>query len=503
MVKILVNRSFRRVVYSVILIGVVGLCWPAGAPNLNLPGQVTAFRWDADDLFASLEKEFVRIGEIELTEVEKSFDVLEEEGRALIVQVSVADIPPFDALARLTQLQLQLVVHGSAHASLLPRAQDFLVSSRITLMKSASQWPKDRKTHEALYQVLFGGRMALDEALIQVGNNVLAPLLPIEDILSTTPSIIIEGVRIHSGDVLLSRGGAPTSALIARGSDFANTFSHAALVHVDPDTGEGTVIESLIEGGSVLSTVEEYLESKEHRILVLRIRPDHPEVISDPLLSHHVAESMMQRVRQANISYDFKMQWDDPTTMFCSEVVYHAFRQYGVELWSLRSSMSAPGLVNWLAAMGVREFTTLVPSDVEYDPQLGAVVEWRGAPALMDYRMDNAIIDALLEEADRGAVLGYAWYMLPLARVLKLFSVMQDAFGATPTIPQGMSASTALLVDALVSGIYPTLKAELMSLADEFRVNNGYQPPYWVLVRLAREVLTTQRESLRPALVDL
>jgi hypothetical protein len=75
--------------------------------------------------------------------------------------------------------------------------------------------------------------------------------------------------------------------------------------------------------------------------------------------------------------------------------------------------------------MGVREFTSLVPSDVEYDPQLRAVVEWRNAQALMDFRLDNAVIDTLLEEADRGAELSYAWYALPLARVLKLFSVGQ------------------------------------------------------------------------------
>ncbi len=93
--------------------------------------------------------------------------------------------------------------------------------------------------------------------------------------------------------------------------------------------------------------------------------------------------------------------------------------------------------------MGVREFTSLVPSDIEYDPQLRAVVEWRDAPALMDFRLDNAIIDALLEEADRGAELSYAWYALPVAWALKLFSVGQSSLGGVPRIPQGMSASTA------------------------------------------------------------
>jgi hypothetical protein len=194
------------------------------------------------------------------------------------------------------------------------------------------------------------------------------------------------------------------------------------------------------------------------------------------------------------------MEWDDPTSLFCSEVVYHAFRERGVNLWTIRSSMSAPGLVTWLAAMGVREFTSLVPSDLEYDSQMRAVVEWRDAPALMDFRLDNAIIDALLEEADRGAELGYAWYALPAARALKVFSVLQSAFGAAPKIPRGMSPSTALRVDALVSGITPVLKGDVRGRAEDFRTGRGYEPPYWVLVQLARDALDTRRETLRPAL---
>ena len=54
-----------------------------------------------------------------------------------------------------------------------------------------------------------------------------------------------------------------------------------------------------------------------------------------------------------------------------------------------------------------------MPSDREYDAQLRAVVEWRDVAALMDYRLANAITDALLVDAGRGSDLGYAWFALP------------------------------------------------------------------------------------------
>ncbi len=473
---------------------------PVPQPHVDPPAQATPFRWDADDLLSALEAEYERVGEADSASATAAVEALEEEGRALLGGLAEASSTPLDALDRLTRLQFELAVLGAARPDLLPRVEGFVVQARVTLMRAAAGWPLDRDAHEALYRVIYGGRVALDESLVQAGPDALPPLTRIEDVPSETPSMEVEGVRIHSGDILLSRGGAPTSALIARGSDFPSSFSHAALAYVDAETGEGTVIESLIEEGSVLHTVPEYLDSKKHRILVLRLRPDHPALRADPLLPHHAAEAMLRRVQHAHIPYDFAMEWADGSRAFCSEIVYDAYRDQGVELWAIRSAMSAPGLVRWLSGMGVRELTSLVPSDLEYDPQVRAVVEWRNAPELEEYRLDNAVTDALLEEADRGADLGFPWYALPLGRLLKAYSVGEEALGARPRIPEGMSAATALRVQALVTRVNPTVKASLRRKAGSFRSERGFQAPYWTLVSLAREALAEERPSLAPAL---
>lgn len=466
-----------------------------------MPAEPTAFRWDADGLFAELEAELARSGELSPDRAATELSALGSEGARLLEIVRGAEgAAPLAVLDSLATLQFRMAVVGAAHPPLLPRVLDHVIRARTTAMRSAASWSLDHAAHEAIYRVVFGGRIALDEALAQAGLDALPELVRIEDVPSATPSVVVEGVRIHSGDILLSRGGAPTSALIARGNDFPNTFSHAALAHVDATTGEATVVEALIEAGSVLSSVADYLESKKHRILVLRLRPEHPSLERDPMLPHRAAESMLARVRDGHIPYDFAMDWRDDSAAFCSEIIHHAYSEQGVELWALRSAMTAPGLARWLSDMGVRELTTLVPSDLEYDPQVGAVVEWRNGPALMDYRLDNAITDALLEEAERGARLGYAWYALPGARLLKAYSFGQSAFGALPTIPAGMSAATALRVDALVSALHPVLKEELTRRAEAFRSARGFEAPYWVLVQEARQALGEQRAALAPAL---
>jgi hypothetical protein len=118
----------------------------------------------------------------------------------------------------------------------------------------------------------------------------------------------------------------------------------------------------------------------------------------------------------------------------------------------------------------------------------------------MEYRLDNAITDALLEEADLGADLGYRWYVLPVARLLKGVSVVATTVGATPTIPRGMSPDAALRVQALVSTVSPAVKAELARREAEHLADAGYRAPYWTLVELARESLASVREELGPAL---
>jgi hypothetical protein len=477
--------------------GLLSVPAPAASPDAGPP---TPFRWDADELFAGLEEQFRRSSGMSFREAVADAEALDAEQAAALARLPSAESAAGAGLAALAVRQMEYAVLAAGHPELLPRAQDFAVRTRVEVTSAAARWPADRKTHEALYRVLFGGRIALEEALVQAGTDALPALVQIEAVASATPSVDVGDVRVHSGDILLSRGGAPTSALIARGSDFANTFSHAALAHVDPETGVATVVESLIETGSVLTTAEEYLANKKHKILVLRLRPDHPALRDDPMLPHRAATRMLERLRDAHVPYDFAMEWSDDSAMFCSEVVHHAYRWEGVDLWPIRSAMTSPGLVRWLSAMGVREFETLVPSDLEYDAQLRAVAEWRDADALMEYRLDNAITDALLEEADLGADLGYRWYVLPVARLLKGVSGVATTVGATPTIPRGMSPDAALRVQALVSTVSPAVKAELARREAEHLADAGYRAPYWTLVELARESLASVREELGPAL---
>lgn len=355
------------------------------------------------------------------------------------------------------------------------------------LVKDQSRhWDLDAPlARERLYRLLYGSRLALEEVMLQQPDQV-EPLVLAREAPSATPSAVVRGVPVHSGDMLVSRGGAPTSALIARGSDFPGNFSHVALVHVD-SSGVVSVIEAHIENGVAVADAERYLEDRKLRIMVLRPRADVPMMAGDPMLPHRAATLALERARSGHIPYDFTMDYQDPSKLFCSEVASSVYRELGVTLWTRLSTISTPGLRRWLAGFGVTHFETQEPSDLEYDPQLVVVAEWRDPGALRDDHIDNAVIDVMLEGAEAGDELEYPWYLLPVGRAMKALSWVKVQAGGKGPIPEGMSAASALR-NREFSAVQKAWAARVRLRAGEVEKAQGYWPPYWELVRIAREV---------------
>jgi len=335
-----------------------------------------------------------------------------------------------------------------------------------------------------LYRSLYGFRGAVEEVMLQHPDSSPA-LLAGRAEPSATPATIVQGVEIHSGDILISRGGYPTSALIARGNDYPGNFSHVGLVHVDSTTHVASVIEAHIERGVAVSTADQYLGDKKLRLMVLRLRADLAQLTRNPMLPHRAASLALARARAGRIPYDFDMDYTDPSKLFCSEVASSVYRELGVTLWTGLSTISGAGLRRWLSSFGVRHFETQEPSDLEYDPQLVVVAEWRDPGALLKDHIDNAVIDAMLEGAEAGDGLTYPWYQLPFARLAKGYSWVLHRFGAVGPVPAGMAARAALRNGAF-SDRQRRIAARVAAAAAQVTRAQGYPPPYWTLLDLAR-----------------
>jgi hypothetical protein len=155
-------------------------------------------------------------------------------------------------------------------------------------------------------------------------------------------------------------------------------------------------------------------------------------------------------------------------------------------LWIGTSSISSPGVAAWLAAMGVRRFETQQPSDLEYDPQVRVVAEWRDPETLFIDHVDNVVTEVLLRGAKRGEPLEYPWYMLPLARMIKSYSAVVRSVGFHGPIPDGLSTDAALRI-LTFNVIHTAIKRQVLLRAEEFRQQQGYIAPEWELLKFAAD----------------
>jgi hypothetical protein len=481
------KRRRRLLIAFLGLIGTYGLLSipEAEPPALSGAGK-SPFVWARDQLWQNLEKQFREARQLSPAGRVAAFEASQERLNRALDQIAATNLPP-DAAAfddvefAFFQFAVLAAVSPERNAEFMQAASRLAQLAKVQAQHWSGAAPAARQRS---YRLLFGRRAAVEEVLVQVGP-ALEPLeLATPEEASATPFTELHGVRLQSGDILVSRGGAATSALIARGNDYRGNFSHVALIHVDEQTRKISVIESRIECGVSVRPIEEYLADTKLRILVLRLRAD---LLANPQVPHLAASFARSNALARHIPYDFTMDYTDPARQFCSEVVSSAYQSQGIRLWSGLSQVSAPGLTHWLAILGVRNFESQQPSDLEYDAQLRFVAEWRNPEALAQDRMDNAIIDARLEAAERGAKLDFNRWLLPPMRVVKAGCWVLNQRGATGPIPEGMSATTALRVEAFKQR-HAEAREQLRQAAAAFQKTKGYAPPYWELLLLAREV---------------
>jgi hypothetical protein len=304
-------RRWRRVAAAagVALAGAVLLLFlPEGDPPLPPPADpalVRPFAWRQDAFWERLEADYVRARAAGCDGVASQAKAALAALAAGVEALGQAPLPP-DAplLGEVERRAFDAAALAAACPGLLPETARLVARLREAVKRQSEGWPPgERRTREALYRTLYGSRAALEEAMLQLpvaaAPPSLAPGIPEP---SATPAATLFGVTLHSGDVLLSRGGAALSSFIARGNDFPGNYSHVALVHVDEGTRRVRIVEAHIERGVAVATPEEYLRDRKLRVMVLRPRADLPALAQDPMLPHRAAAAGLGRAASGSAS---------------------------------------------------------------------------------------------------------------------------------------------------------------------------------------------------------
>jgi hypothetical protein len=462
---------------------------PQNKNDLKIAAK-SPFVWNQDSLWKGLEHEFIEAKHLPQIKLDSIVDKMSTDADLLLSRYEDTIYTPehkiHDSIETLFFRIAPLIAAQEKKSDWYIR---YYNAVRQKLKSDTRYWNMSTvNARNTSYKMLYGMRAAVEEILLQSNTDEFVSTMYVTNEPSATPSIEILGIKVHSGDLLVSRGGAEVSAFISRGNDYPGNFSHVALVYIDKETNAPYFVEAHIEKGVAIATLDSYLKDKKLRFMVMRPRIDLPELKLNPMLPHEASKYMFNEAQTNHIPYDFKMDYHDSIAMFCSEVGSYAYKQFGIDLWEFESTISSNGIINWLNAFGVQNFVTQMPSDLEYDPMLSVVAEWRDKDVLFQDHLDNAVMDALISQANKGEKLDYDMWSLPLARVIKAYSFILNSFGKEGIIPEGMDATTALKNNYFVIK-FQDLKSRTSKKVERFKNENGYLPPYWQLVQFAEESL--------------
>lgn len=211
---------------------------------------------------------------------------------------------------------------------------------------------------------------------------------------------------LKSGDVILSRGNAFTSAAIARIGTNDFQFSHLSFVYKDKIDQEAFTTEAHIEIGSVTAPIIDHINGKNAREVLFRYQ--------DAEVAHTASKYIYDRVlakqkTKKTIEYDFSMNYKDESRLFCSEIVSTGFKyaNKNADYLPLYKSKFTSGIIPFLNSIGIpatkeniSTMDTFAPGDIQFDPRFDLVAEWRNPKKMEESRIKDFILTKIFERME-------------------------------------------------------------------------------------------------------
>ncbi|NOT77651.1 MAG: hypothetical protein HOP07_01465 [Bacteriovoracaceae bacterium] len=212
---------------------------------------------------------------------------------------------------------------------------------------------------------------------------------------------------LKSGDVILSRGNAFSSAAIARIGNNDYQFSHLSFVYQGKKDDTLMTTEAHIEIGSVVEPLIEHINSKNAREAVFRYE--------DPDVAHLASKFIYDRVlenqtKKKNVEYDFSMNFRDDSRLFCSEIISSGFKKAlpNEDFFPMFKTKFSVGLIPFLNTIGVpvnrdniKDVEVFAPGDIQFDPRFELIAEWRNPKKMEESRLKDFILTKMFERMDK------------------------------------------------------------------------------------------------------
>lgn len=304
-----------------------------------------------------------------------------------------------------------------------------------------------------------------------------------------------QGFKLESGDVMLIRGKSYVSAMIARISDDEGNFSHVAMIGEDKN-GKKYVLEALIQYGVIVTPLEKWVQSPDARVALYRT--------PDQTLAKKAARYLYDHVNNLKkagktVKYDFAMNDNDYSSLFCSEVAKMAYDKASDGKFVLpyyRSLMTKFKDHAYPKSMGVNQTTLFSPHDIEVDPRFDFIAEFRHRPLLRQVRMQDAVLQSVynwMEKKD------YSFHWAPQHVTKSYFAKLARQFGlAKDVLPTYMPIAT-INTTLQFEGVAKNLEENIYAVEKNIYTTTNVLPSFQDLMRINEEYRLADCEKQKKA----
>lgn len=332
---------------------------------------------------------------------------------------------------------------------------------------------------------------------VKAGPLLMSPKEALQSINKT--------VTLRSGDLLLSRGNAYTSAAIARIGESPAQFSHLSQVFINAPEGTEIpvaqalndprvfTIEAHIEVGSFTRSFAKYAQDGNARVALFRFRGQsraaHEAALS---IFNYVTKYQRQSMQVHNRSYysvndnppyDFAMNSYDHSEIFCAEIISMAYEAVGIRLPMFPTQMQQNDMTR---TMGIRSKTTFAPADIEVDPNFELIAEWRDLRKMPSVLKKDVALTAMYDWMQKHQYRFY-YYPVDYIKAQIAWTARQLDLGFSKQLPKNMEQKVVRLTFA-IDRVGEKLERELNEFEKRHRQSgHKFRPTYTEQMRVLEQ----------------
>lgn len=161
---------------ALVLVGVL-LLIPEPSPRVPLASAPRPFAWKQDEVWAGLEREFVSGRATGCDAIVPRMEAFAGDINDLLAELAKRNLPPESPL--FTELETNLFHLAALVAACPERLTDFtamVTRTRAAVKQQSERWDVNASaSRERLYRLLFGSRIAFEEAMLQAATNAALP----------------------------------------------------------------------------------------------------------------------------------------------------------------------------------------------------------------------------------------------------------------------------------------------------------------------------------------